>query len=67
MALQPSISTSIPLLTPERRASSSSDIFFWLRNCLIRWETASFIVLTSAPAVVDKLTFLVIGRYHRRK
>ncbi|EGA37495.1 hypothetical protein SEEM8282_11680 [Salmonella enterica subsp. enterica serovar Montevideo str. IA_2010008282] len=29
LALQPSISTSIPLLTPERRASSSSDIFFW--------------------------------------
>lgn len=48
LALQPSISTSIPLLTFARLDNSLSDNFFCLRNRLIRRDTASFTVLTSA-------------------
>src|SRR5688572_32967251 len=62
LARHPSISTSIPLMTPARRESSSSDIFFWLRSSFMRAETASFILAASVSVVI--LTLLVIGHYH---
>jgi hypothetical protein len=61
LAVHFSISTTIPLLTPERRDNSSNVIFCFCRSCLSLRETASLTVWTSAPGSVDILTLLVIG------